>query len=1459
MGPSGKLSWLWVAEGPLCTRLQQLQHHVYPKPASHQRRLGRLCSELLLLLLVLALPVSVAASSLLPRLPLARDTATSSVASGAGCHKTASLSLCPNRTRDDLQRYTFGRACAGFLSSRCIEASCGGNAGRKSNTDVLRSTSRKGNTADANSLPDRTRSSTSNSNDSRNSSSNSHAFSSTVLLPRSSLRLRGATWKSELAVQRLWGRHDTYKQLLLQIWCINKCLHHLKDNNSNTFSSSKRAHSPSDEILDSLGFAVAPPSNSIDSSDSTMLLLDGPPYANGEPHMGHAVNKCLKDFAVRAALLQRRCCHMLPGWDCHGLPIELRAAAAAAAGTKHDGAAEAHTTEMQGGGREAPNTEGTTTVDISSSRGVTGGSGSCTGPRGRAGSEELRSRARQVALHFASLQQRAFQRFGVWAHWDSAYKTLDSDFKAHELELFALLWNNGLVSPSRFPVYWSTSSLSTVPDSEVVLKPTPRDCLYFKLLLMGPRPVQENVDPLSIGKEIPWFFLAWTTTAFTIPANRALAVSASTHYAVLQASLKGPNGLEEEIWIVGEKCVAPLLEALKGAGKAWDVQQIGMLPGTRLEGLRYAHPVASRVTCPVLLDPVVADDKGTSILHVAPAHSQEDYRLCERASRGTGLLVQQSTDLTTRVHVPLLPAVGDEAAAAAAGAPLLCPVGPQGTFLGGSGSEPFKGLGAFNGGEQRVIEYLRSNNTLLLTGLLPEVFRDLQRIRWLPHRRSPKQQHNQGSAVEPQTLTKTPDDQCKTASTAAGSAVNASPGYERMRAALQTRPPTWCLSRQRQGHKFVEQWTGNANSFLSKYLPQLQQQRRHPQVEHHQPEQHRTEHQQEGRQVPQKSKELLFEGEREGYSCLVVEGSDQSRGWFQSLLLSHAGAREGLRRQRAKQLSAGALQEQKNSRQEVAAHMTETSGASVGDEASVHGKPQPATTSLGDTRLPQLPFSIAVTHGFVVDSSGNKLSKSKGNALSPDLFFSAEKEAAPAAPRNLPHAHSNTLQPQQLHRVRKQQKDSQLAYGADVLRLFVGSLDFGGDMACPSGDSQEQQQERQAVMQAASTTYVKLRNAFKYLVGSLHDFDINADVVPLNELPLFDIGMLLRLQTLADDVGKAYEVFQHNKALRLLLRFISEDFSATFIEVAKDRLYLDHPTGYRRRSCQTVLVMILLVLTQLVSPLTPHLAEEVFFRMPRKLREALAAHRRSKILEALGPAGEGFANALGLRGWPRMHLPIQPAIAAEAEQLWDLVLLLRQDVHSLFTRARQLQKGSRVGVPRVGSLNDLKLSITAPTMAKFDQLRRLLPQSELLRPAPFSNPCSGQNGRARATPSYVDDLRWLVQCSDVDIHMPRVPAGVSKDEQLADQTLLASVDEGASYSGLNMKLYRAQGPRCQRCWMRAVPSASDVSETHGPESASQHAEGSAPATTDIAREATKEVPFACQRCTDVMRHMESKS
>ncbi|KAL8271376.1 hypothetical protein Esti_004710 [Eimeria stiedai] len=1183
----------------------------------------------------------------------------------------------------------------------------------------------------------------------------------------------------------------------------------------------------------------------------------------------------------------------------------------------------------------------------------------------------------------------------------------------------------GLITPAQSPVYWSTADLSAVAESEVTLKPTARICMHFKLQLQHPPPVGISSSARYCNKKEapPWFLVAWTTTPFTVPANRALAVSADTRYALLKVSLKDPVGThchpaggplsanqqgQEEIWVVGEKCVPSLMEALHTAGVPSSVEQIDTISGQLLGGLRYSHPLARGVTCPVLTDSSVAEDKGTAVLHVAPGHSLEDFHLChfllsgERTGEKAFLVIHAEE---ASLHVPLLSALGEEAAAAAAGAPRLCPVGPDGRYLGGNGTDCLKSLRALGEGEQQILVSLRTKGSLVLAeekvlpfphderrgyplilratpqlhfnvqGLLPGALKDLQRVCWLPPHRRQRQQQQGGrpsnsDAGERHTRTKfKPTQDAGRDGVGFHAARVAAPGYERMEAALLTRPSTWCLSRQRQwglpvplvtkvdrsseaseakagkhedveahswrhlvldkelevyteasqkgtqqtegllsrirrrgwcgatfdvwfdagtawlrGHKFIRHWTVNARRLLAKHLPQQSQQ-------HSQPGQL-----------------------SEPYTSVVIEGSDQSRGWFQSLLLSHAGAREALRRQRGEGLRSEALESSGTwvTQPPGAAEALHAAQARAAAPVAQLGERADGEGLVEERDVSALPFGVVVTHGFVVDSSGNKLSKSKGNALSPSIFFDAKSKGA-AAPAEAIAAKAASVAPPsaptgQKQQHRQQQRDpgrrpgQSLLKGADVLRLFVASLDFGGDMACPSAVLQQQEQQhgqqqqkhkevKDTAVHAASNNYVKLRNTFRYLLGNVYDFDFKAHAISLENLPLLDLALLVRLKDLVKETETAYEAFQPNKALRSLLRFVSEDLSSFYLETAKDRLYLDHLEGYRRRSCQTALLILLLALLPMVAPLTPHLAEEVFLRLPKRLRMDLSEHRSRKVRGLLGPQLDSLAGTLGLKssltsvfqmGWPRMQLPVDSQKTAEVQRMWDLVVLLRHDLHLLMAKANA-GRSCPTGSSPIRSFNEGKLHIAAPTEESHQQLRLVLPEATLLRPGPLADltqqqpPQQLHSKRVATAPtpaaaataaraaaatrrSFVDDLRWLLQCSEVVLEPPLASAKamhytqepVQKTAAKAECEPLAQLQSKDSKSGLNLFLYRASGPKCQRCWMR-----DEAPSLEGPKHGDRAA--AAAASTMETDGGSQQQPFACLRCQDVIRRRAGRN
>ena len=293
----------------------------------------------------------------------------------------------------------------------------------------------------------------------------------------------------------------------------------------------------------------------------TYWFVDGPPYANGDIHIGHAVNKVLKDIVVKAARLAGHQAPFIPGWDCHGLPIELMVE------KKH----------------------------------------------GKVGDKldawAFRARCREYAAEQIERQRVDFKRLGVLADWDRPYLTMAPAYEAEQLRALAKIIERGHVVRGAKPVHWCLDCGSSLAEAEVEYEDRKSPAIDVKFAAVDNAEVARRFGVKSAGDVA---FVIWTTTPWTLPANQAITVHPDFDYVV--ADVAG-----HDRFVV----VEPLLESFaKRLGGAATV--LGSARGAALKGLRAHHPFAAR-TVPLILGKHVTLEAGTGLVHTAPAHGLEDF------------------------------------------------------------------------------------------------------------------------------------------------------------------------------------------------------------------------------------------------------------------------------------------------------------------------------------------------------------------------------------------------------------------------------------------------------------------------------------------------------------------------------------------------------------------------------------------------------------------------------------------------------------------------------------------------------------------------------------------------------------------------------------------------------------------------------------------------------------------
>ena len=292
------------------------------------------------------------------------------------------------------------------------------------------------------------------------------------------------------------------------------------------------------------------------------ILHDGPPYANGSLHMGHALNKILKDIINKYKLLQGHKTDYIPGWDCHGLPIELKVL------------------------QKIKSKERKELTPI-----------------------KLRQKAKEFAIEAQQEQCESFKRYGVWGNWDSPYLTLTPEYEAAQIAVFGEMALKGYIYRGLKPVHWSPSSRTALAEAELEYPEghtSPSIYVAFPVSSLGDG--AKELESYSDGLHVA----IWTTTPWTIPGNLAVAVNGDLEYAVAESAGK--------YLIVAKDLVESLAATLET-----ELTIKTVVTGKTLEGITYRHPLYDRESKVVIGGDYITTESGTGLVHTAPGHGQEDY------------------------------------------------------------------------------------------------------------------------------------------------------------------------------------------------------------------------------------------------------------------------------------------------------------------------------------------------------------------------------------------------------------------------------------------------------------------------------------------------------------------------------------------------------------------------------------------------------------------------------------------------------------------------------------------------------------------------------------------------------------------------------------------------------------------------------------------------------------------
>jgi len=754
------------------------------------------------------------------------------------------------------------------------------------------------------------------------------------------------------------------------------------------------------------------------------ILHDGPPYANGNIHMGTALNKILKDIIVKFHQMSGKDSVYVPGWDCHGLPIEWKI--------------EEQYKKNKKNKNEVPITE-------------------------------FRKECRTFAEKWIEIHKEQFKRLGVVGDWENYYSTMSYDAEAQIVRELGKFLKEGSLYRGFKPVLWSTVEKTALADAEVEYQDHKSDTIYAAFLVK-----KTNIKELE-GSEV----IIWTTTPWTIPANKALAYNESLDYSIIQ--LNDENEFKNKKIVIADALFNSVIKNCE----IKNYKIIKKFKGKEFKDTICSHPflkLGYNYEIPMLEARFVTTEQGTGIVHCAPSHGPDDFNLCLKY--GIKAIETVDGDGKYTKNVPLF----------------------EGTHI-------FKA-------NPIVIEKLKEQKKLLSNGQLVHSYPHSWRSKApLVHRATPQWFISMESHGLRKIALKAIDN----------TKFYPSKGRERIKAMIETRPD-WCVSRQRVWgvplpifvHKKTKEilvdekvidnianiyekegsdcwFSDDPQRFLGKEYRAEEYDKLSDIVEvwFDSGSTHAF--------VLEKRKDLKWP------ASMYLEGSDQHRGWFHSSLLESCGTRG------------------------------------------------------------RAPYESVLSHGFVVDGKGLKMSKSLGNVIAPE--------------------------------------DILKKYGADILRLWVASSNYAEDLRIDY-----------SILEQHADSYRKIRNTFRYLLGNLNDEFESTDLKKINlqKLPELEQYMLNKIFNLNEKFNNYFNLYDFHNLYKELLNFCTVDLSAFYFDIRKDTLYCDPKNSEKRKSCIIVLNIILDSLIKWFAPVLSFTTEEIFILINK--------NKKSIHLEQFIEIPKNFAN-----------------------------------------------------------------------------------------------------------------------------------------------------------------------------------------------------------------------------------------